>query len=243
VRKIVSIAIVLVSAGFVWPGEEKDARAIVEKAIKAVGGEAALTKHNSVTMTQKGTYYGMGDGLAYTGQYAIVYPDKFRMEIEGAFIIVFNADKGWTFSGGESKEMTKDELALQIYNHRAGLIARLLPLKDKAFQLKAMGEAKVGDAATLVVQVTRKDYPDVKLYFAKDTGLLVKTEYRTKAQEQDLKEVTQTTEYSDYRVVDGAKTPHKIVMKRDGQNYVEAEVTELKTGKVDAKLFDKPGAD
>jgi hypothetical protein len=242
-RKIVSIAIVLISVGVVWPGQPDDARAIVEKAIKAAGGEANLAKHDSVRMTQKGTYYGMGDGLPYTGVYSIVFPDKFRMEIEGAFIIVLSGDKGWTSMGGEAKEMTKDELALQIYNHRAGLIARLLPLKDKAFQLKTMGEAKVGDKAARIVQVTRKDYPEVKLYFAKDTGLLVKTEYRTKAQEQNFKEVTQTTDYSDFRDADGAKMPHKIAMKRDGQIYVEAEVTELKTGKLDAKLFGKPSAD
>jgi hypothetical protein len=134
-------------------------------------------------------------------------------------------------------------LALQIHNHRVNLIARLLPLKDKAFQLKAMGEAKVGGTVAQVVQVTRKDYPEVKLYFAKDTGLLVKTEYRTKAQEEDFKDVTQTTDYSDYRAVDGAKVPHKIAMKRDGQIYIEAEVTELKTGKIDPKVFGKPSGD
>jgi hypothetical protein len=242
-RKFVSIAIVLISAGIVWPGEEKDARAIVEKAIKAAGGEANLAKHNSVTMKEKGTYYGLGDGLPYTGIYSIEFPDKFRVEIEGVFIIVLNGDKAWSKKDGETKEMSKDELALQISNHRAGWIASLLPLKNKAFQLTAMGEAKVGDQAARIVQVTRKDYPEVKLYFAKDTGLLVKTEYRTKAEEQGFKEVTQTTDYSDYRDADGAKVAHKFAIKRDGKIYVEAEVTELKTGKLDAKLFGKPSAD
>jgi hypothetical protein len=242
-RKFASIAIVLVSVGIVWPGEGNDGRAIVEKAIKAAGGEANLAKHNSVTTKQKGTYYGMGDGLPYTAVSMEQWPDKTRMEVEGVFTVVFNGDKGWTHSNGETTEMGKDEVALQLHNHRANWISTLLPLKERAFQLKTMGEAKVGDQAARIVQVTRKDYPEVKLFFAKDTGLLVKTEYRTKAAEQEFKEVTQTVNYSDYRDVDGAKVPFKIAIKRDGKIYVEAEVTELKTGKLDAKLFGKPSAD
>jgi hypothetical protein len=170
-------------------------------------------------------------------------PDKSRVEIEGVFTVVFAGDKGWTQSGGETKEMDKDEVALQLHNHRANWIASLLPLKDKAFQLKLAGEAKVGKSAAQIVEVTRKDYPTVKLFFAKDTGMLVKSEYRTKAPEEQLKEVTQTAEYSDYRDVDGAKTPFKIAIRRDGKIYIESEVTEIKTGKIDPKVFGKPSAD
>ncbi len=240
-----TVGLLFVGVGLVRSGEDKDARAIIDKAIKAAGGEAKLDKLKAITGKEKGVYYGMGeDGFPYTANFAIQWPDKFRLEVEGVFTIVLDGNKGWTRMGDTVKEMGKDELALQILNHRAGLINSLTPLKDKAFQLKTIGDAKIGKQAVQGVQVSRKDYPDVKLYFAKDTGLLVKSEYRSKAAEQEFKEVSQATYFSDYRDVDGAKVSYKRVMKRDDKLYLEAEVTEMKVAeKLDAKVFAKPAAD
>src|SRR5205807_2708706 len=92
-RKVVSVLVVgtflLASVHLVCAGED-DARAIVNKAIQAAGGEKKLAKHNAVTMKEKGTYYGMGEGLPYTGNYSFQWPNQFRMEIEGVFLIVVN---------------------------------------------------------------------------------------------------------------------------------------------------------
>src|SRR5262249_29297540 len=72
------------------------ARAIIDKAIKAVGGEEKIAKFKTQTWKNKGTYYGMGDGVPYTAIYAVSWPDKSRFEVEGGFIIsVLDGDKGW----------------------------------------------------------------------------------------------------------------------------------------------------
>lgn len=224
-------------------GEDKDARAIIDKAIKAVGGEAKLAKLKAMTWKEKGTYYGMGDGLPYKGIYAVQWPGQFRMEIEGVFTIVLNNDKGWTEAGGTVTEMTKEQVALQMQSQRAGWIASLVPLAEKEFKLKSLGEAQVGKKTANVVQVSHKDYPDVKLYFSKETGLLVKSEFRTKAPEMQLKEVTQSAYYSDHRDVDGLKMPFKLEVKHDDKIFVEAEMSDVKLpGKLDAKVFAKPGS-
>ena len=238
---LIAASLLLVGAGLVRPGEDKDARAIIDKAIQAMGGEANLVKHNSATWKEKGTYYGMGEGLPYTSKMAVQWPMQFRMEIEGVFTIVLNGDKGWMHTGGETTELDKEQLAQQISDQRAGWISHLLPLKDKAYQLKTLGESKVGKQTALVVQVTRKDYPTVKLFFDKTTGLLLKNEFRTKAAEQKFLEVTQEIYFSDHREVDGAKVAHKVVLKRDGKLFVEAEISALKAGKVDDKVFGRPG--
>lgn len=238
-------SVLLIGAGAVRSGDDNEARAIVDKAIKAMGGEAKLAKLKAMTWKEKGTYYGMGDGLPYMGEYAVQWPGQFRMDIQGAFTIVLNNDKGWTDSMGTVKEMSKEELAVQMHNQRAGWISSLVPLKDKAFILKSLGDAKIGKQAASVVAVTRPNsgYPDVKLYFSKDTGLLLKNEFRTKAPEQEMKEVTQSTYFSDFREVDGLKMPFKLEVKRDDKKFVEAEITDLKTpGKLDAKVFGKPGS-
>lgn len=239
-RKLCSIALVLACVNLATAGED-DARGIIDKAIQAIGGEAKLAKHNAVTFKEKGTYYGMGEGYPFTGIYAIQWPGQFRMEIEGIFTIVLDGDKGWVMSGGETKEMSKEQLVTQINDHRAAWMSTLLPLKDKAFTLKTLKDAKVGKQETRVVEATRKDFPAMKLFFDKTSNLLVKIEYKTKAAEMEFKEVTMETVYSDYRAVDGAKFPHKMVMNRDGKVFVEAEVTEMTAaGKLDAKMFAMP---
>jgi outer membrane lipoprotein-sorting protein len=240
VSTIVAFSLFMACTNVAVSGED-DGRAIVNNAIKSMGGEAKLAKFQTMTWKETGTYYGMGEGLPYTGEYAINPPDQFRMVIKDVFIIVVNGDKGWISAGGEVKDMSKDQLASEINNQKAGWIASLLPLKDKAYTVaRVVGK----DEKTKVVSVTRKGYPEVKLHFDAKTGLRVKSEYTTKASDLEFKEVKMEMTFSDFRDVDGAKIPHKIEMKRDGKRFVEAEMSEIKSAaKLDAKLFAKPTND
>jgi hypothetical protein len=222
-------------------GEKEDGRSIVDRAIKVMGGDKALAKYKACTWKETGTYYGMGEGLPYTGKYAQQFPGQFRMEIEGVFTMVLNGDQGWVKQGEDVKDMTKEEFALNRHNQQAGWIGSLVPLQDKAYTITALGESKVQDRPVLGVLVKRKDHPEVKLFFDKDSMLLVKSEYRTKAPEMEFKEVTTATYLSKYTDMDGAKVPAKIVMKRDDKLFVEAEIRDWKAaGKLDDKIFGKP---
>jgi outer membrane lipoprotein-sorting protein len=235
-----ALSLILVGVRLAQAGED-DARAVVDKSIQAIGGEAKLAKHKAVTFSEKGTYYGMGKGQPYTGTYAIQWPGQFRMEILNVFTLVLDGDKGWVKSMGEVKEMTKEQLAAQQHNQRAGWMSSLLPLRDKAFQLKTLPDAKVGTQETRVVVAARPDWPEAKLYFDKTSNYLVKMEYRTKAPELKYKDVTADIVYSDFRDVDGVKVAHKMVMKQDGNLFVEAELTSMEAkGKLDAKTFARP---
>jgi hypothetical protein len=99
------------------------------------------------------------------------------------------------------------------------------------------------DGKDPLVQVTRKDYPTVKLYFDTKSGHLVKSQFKTKSQEQKYKEVMAEFQFSDFKTVDGVTMPHHFVLKHDGKLFVEANVTELKAAKLDAKTFAKPASD
>jgi hypothetical protein len=244
-RKMLEIltagTLVLILADSVRSGDDKEARAIIDKAITAGGGEAVLAKSNAATFKEKGTYHGMGQPLPYTGSYAVQWPKQFRMEIMDAFVIVVNGDRGWIKTGGDVKDMTKEELVARQSDLHAEWLITLLPLKDKAFTLTALGEVKVTDRPGLGVKVTRKDYPEVKLYFDKTSNLLIKSEFKTKMPEEQYREAKAETYFSDYKDFGGAKVATKVVMKRDGKLYVEAEVTEYKAaGKLEDKVFDRP---
>src|SRR2546427_327953 len=124
---------------------------------------------------------------------------------------------------------------------RAGWISSLLPLKDKAYQLAPLGEVEVEKQPALGIKVTRKGYPEVKLYFSKKTGLLAKTEFRVKATDAGNKEVLQELYYHDHREVDGAQVPRKVILKRDGKLFVDSENHDMKAhGKLDNKVFAMP---
>jgi len=235
----VACSLLLAWSGFGRSGEDKAAREIIDKAIMAGGGEAKLAKFESSIMKEKGTYYGMGDGLPYTSVVHMKRPDRFKMEIEGVFTLCLDGDKGWMKSDKGVTDMPKEEVEVQHLNQKAGWIMSLLPLKDKAYTLKI---EKAGGKDTLV-EVTRKDYPTVKLYFDTKSGHLVKSRFKTKSQEQKYKEVTAEFQFSDFKMVDGVTMPHHLVLKHDGKLFVEADVTEVKAAKLDAKTFAKPASD
>lgn len=234
IQLVSALAVLVAVCGLARSGDG-DTRDLVVKAIKAMGGEKNLAKQQSMTWKEKGTYYGMGEGLPYTGVYAIQHPDKFRMEIEGVFIIVVNGDKGWTKAGDDVKEMSKEELELQQHNLRAGWVQSLLPLTGKEYKLTSLGEVKVEGQAALGVKATRKDYPDVKLYFDKKTHMLVKSEHMTK-DPMTKKDVNAEAYFSGYKEVEGSQVPTKTTIKHDGKKFVEAEQFEILPG---AKLSDK----
>jgi outer membrane lipoprotein-sorting protein len=216
-----------------------DARALIDKAVKATGGKDKLAKYKAQTWNEKGVYHGMGMAQPYTGKYAVLWPDKFRMEIQGVFTLVLDGDKGWINSMGETKEMTKEQLTAQQESTYVGHITNLVPLEDKSFTLTTLPEIKVNERPALGVKVVKKGKPDVSLYFDKATTLLVKSSFRAKG--EDGKTVTQDTYLSDYRDVEGVKLPKKIVLKHDDKIYVEAENSDMKLSeKLDDKVFAKP---
>jgi hypothetical protein len=107
-----------------------------------------------------------------------------------------------------------------------------------------MGEVKVGKEPALAVQVSRKDFPTVTLFFDKKTHLLVKCEYKTKAADLEFKEVKMESIYSDHRDIDGIKMPRMAKIYRDGKLFVEGENTDMKmVGKLDDKVFSRPSSD
>jgi hypothetical protein len=235
------LGVALICVGRTAADAQSDARAIIDKAIKAHGGEATLAKFKAQTWKEKGNYYGQGNALPYTGNYAVQWPDQFRMEIEGIFTVVLNGDKGWVKQQNETKEMTPDQLAGQKGDMYGGWVSTLLPLKDKAYGLTTLSDIKVNDRPAAGVKVTHKGRPDVELYFDKSTGLLSKAVFPVKSPEQQGKEVKQEVFHSNYKDFSGMQIPTKILIHREGKIFVEAENSDVKPAeKLDGKVFAKP---
>jgi hypothetical protein len=236
------VAFLLFSHSDLRAADGPDAKAIVEKAIKALGGEEKLKKHAAATWNEAGKYYGMGDGIDYEAKYTVQWPDRFRLEISGVFTIVLTKDKGWVNSANSgTSEIPADELAEQQARQRASWITTRLPLTDKDLKWTATGETKIDDRPALGVTVSQAGQRDVALFFDKETGLLTKGEIIVKSREHGNMEVKQETVYSAYKEVEGLKTPTKLSIKRDGKLFVEGERSDIKfPEKLDDAVFGKP---
>jgi len=243
-------ALLVAIAGAARAEEKADSKAVIEKAIKAAGGEDKLAKFKTATMKMKGKWYGMGDGIEYTAELAVQAPDKARMKLDtGAgdmkftFIRVVNGDKVWSKLNTDTTEVDdKDQIKEAREEMYADHVKSLLPLvKDKDFKLEALGEAKVDGKPAVGVHVTSKGHRDINLFFDKESGLLVKAEQTVKDFMAGGNEQMQETLYSEYKEFGGAKHATKLVINRDGKKYVDAEISDLEAkDKFDAKEFDKP---
>jgi hypothetical protein len=227
--------------------DDKDAMAVVDKAIKAMGGEEKLAKIKAATWKAKGKMYFGGNETEITAKMTVQGLDQYRQEFEGEFggnkiqgITVIAGDKGWRNFGDMKTELDKNGLAAM----KRGVYLQIVPvtlvqLKEKGFKVEAAGEEKVGDKPAVKIKATGPDGKDFTLSFDKESGLPVKMVAKVVGfQGQD---VTQETIFSNYKEVDGIKKAMKIENKRDGEKFQDLEITEFKVlDKVDAKTFDEP---
>lgn len=214
---------------------------IVKKGIAILGGAAHLEKYKAATFSETGVYYGMGEGLPYTGKYAVEYPDKFRMEIVGIFTQVLNGEKGWTEMGGEAKAMTKAQVAALREQHYVGKLTQLLPLLDKKYTLELTGDGKVSGQGVAFIKVSAKGHRDVTLAINPKTGAVVKVEYKAAMEGMPDKIVTYEGFYDEYKTAGKIKYASKTRSTRAGKKFVESTITDFKPlESVDASLFTIP---
>jgi hypothetical protein len=240
-------AFVLMLAPAARADDQADAKAIIEKALKAHGGADKLGKIKAYTSKMKGKVHVMGLDLDFTGSTSVQEPDKMRVEIEAEVmgmkvtsLQVFNKDKAWVSVNGTTMELDKD--AIEAFKEKLylGEVGRMVNLTDKKFKLSTVGEVKVAGKEAIGVRIECKGHADVSLFFDKKTNLLVKTETREKDPASGTEFATETI-VSDYKVVDGVQIAHKAEVKRDDKPFVEAEISGYKIEKeLSDTLFEKP---
>jgi outer membrane lipoprotein-sorting protein len=238
--------LVLAAAFWTRADDASAVRALIDKAVKAQGGEARLAKWPAVTAKLKGTYHGLSEVVTFTGEFAAQGPDRYKFAIEAEadgqkfrLVEVLNGDKGWVQLDGDTEELDKEDLAEAREEAYGEWVATLVPLKDKAFTLALLGEVNIDKRPARGITVSSKGHRDVNLYFDKETGLLVKTETRVK--DDGGQEVTEETFLGEYKEVQSTKQATKVTVKRDGKLYLEYEVTDYQLAeKLDDSVFAKP---
>jgi hypothetical protein len=219
-------------------GAADDAKAIIEKAVKAHGGDELLGKMKAGQTQNKGKMKLPGVGeVEFTQEVSYLLPDKLKeslnLEIANQKVTVttiVNGDKVSINANGTEIEINDDiKKALKdaLEMMKAARLVSLL--KDKEYQLSVIGESKVEGKPAVGIHIEAKGKKDINLFFNKETGLLAKVEFRS-VSPATQKEVTEERIILEYQQKDknSPPMPKKIVVKHDGEQFMEAEVIEVK---------------
>jgi len=232
---------VLLRAG----GDSAEIKTLLDKALKAAGGADKLAKLKNVTWKMKATITkGVTVNLNMAG--SAQGWDRLRMqadlEINGMqknMVMVMTDKNAWVNRDGETKEPPAKEIDPFRESYFALRATHMLAaLKGKGYQLSHLGEVNVKDQPAIGLRISRKDKPDVNLYFDKKTHLPVKTDLRVPGpQGQDI-EIELF--FSEHKEFGGLKHFTKLTLKAGGQE-TPMEISDIQPQEqLDATLFDRP---
>jgi len=227
--------------------DEAQVNQVLDKAIKALGGEEKLSKSEAVTWKSKGKITIEGNQNEFSSEATVQGIDHYRSAFEGEFNgnqvkghSVLNGDKGWRKFGDQSMDMDADAVKNEKRNVYLMIVpATIVPLKSKSFKVESAPDESITGKPAAVLKATGPDGKEFTLYFDKESGLPVRLV--AKVIGFNGEEYLQDSTFSDYKDFGGFKKAAKTSIKRDGENFVEVEVTEFKVlDKVPADTFAEP---
>jgi hypothetical protein len=240
--RIIAAAALLATPAVVQADDRAKALEILERAIKAHGGTEALNKAQMRSRTGEGAVTLGGETRLNTEE-TVRFPDRCRVELvlqgRNRVLLVITGDKGWMQAGGGTQEMTKTDLKEKQEELYVWWLMNLTPLVKDEFQLKPLPDVKVNGQDAAAIQASRKDSPDVRLFFDKKSNLLIKIARRARLSGLP---VTEEYYYSDHKEFDGVKMPTKEVILVNGANKLsEVKYNKYKVlSQVEDKIFEKP---
>jgi hypothetical protein len=210
---------------------------LLDKAMKAHGGAGNAAKLGEISFKGKAKVSEGGMEAEFSVDASMSQLDRTRMLLtinangqNNMATLVLNGAKIWARDSRRDKtEEAPAEVAPMIQSILLAMRAAATPASlagRKDLQLTHGGKAKVGDADADLLRISRKDLPDITLYYDIQTGLPLKSEAQ-------LKEANQATEmqyafhFSEFKEVDGVKHFGHVKITRDGKDLVEIELSEF----------------
>ncbi|MBC7921772.1 MAG: insulinase family protein [Ferruginibacter sp.] len=177
---------------------------VIDAYVKAIGGKENLAKVQDVTRNMTASIQGME--LTAVQQQKV--PNKYRMAISmqgsEAFNMTSNGTKAAMSQMGNRQEL--QDKTLEAAKVQSTLFAELY-YDQLGVKRSLAGVEKLGGGDAYKLELTMPGGDKVIDYFDSATGLKVRQVTSTDSPQGA---VTQTTDYGDYREVNGVKFPHKI---------------------------------
>jgi outer membrane lipoprotein-sorting protein len=221
---------------------------VIERSVKALGGRAALMKLKSRSTT--GTITLSTPAGDVTGSFEVLNaaPNKMRTVIKADLTAIgagpttfdqrFNGTSGYvidTLQG--NREITGSHLD-SLRN--ASFPHPFLNYKEIGIVAKLIGKEKSGDREAYVVDLEPTTGPVARHFIDAETYMPLKTSITVNVPQLG-QDIEQTTEFSDYREVDGIKLPFRAKITSPVSNLTSIATKVEHNVPVDEKLFSKPG--
>ncbi len=223
--------------------DEKDAKAVLDKAIKAIGGEEKLAKVGAFTYKSRGVITFNDNDNAFESQVTIQGLDHHRNDFgndQFKGVIILNGDKGWRKFGDNLMPLDDFGVAREkrtTYLQFASTL--LLPLKGKGFTIDSAPDQTIDGKPAAAVKAIGPDGKDFTIYFDKESGLPVKQVAGVLGFQGEG--ITQTAVFSDYKESGGIKKAMKVEFKHDGKPFLKLDISEFTPlEKAAADTFNEP---
>jgi len=214
------------------------ARAVLDQAIQALGGQAYLTYENkSETGRYYPLYHGRTNSLGIPYNYYTKYPDKDRFEVihlrnvfllywqvgnvpvkdKSDIVLIHNGSKGYEVTYKGTAPQDPVDLAGYLRRHQHSLDAVLRKwINDPGVALFYDGLAIVDGKATDQVTLLNSQNDSVTVNMDQNSHLPMKTSFTWRDPEDKQKNVEEEV-YDNYRLVQGIMTPHSVTRNFNGE--------------------------
>jgi hypothetical protein len=247
-----SLAVVLSGTFLVQAQSTNKARQLVEKAIQAHGGLAALTKLETASWNGRGLLYREGKEdkpLPFYGDWHAEKFEKYRYTYAfkgaGGNLPVTHGllqGKGWqTMRLNRGAEDLPERLSQAMKEEaHAWYVSRLAPLLQSDYQLTLLPATQRDNRQILGIKVDRKPFKTIYLFFDKQKGYLTYLD-RKVADMDNQQEALMETSYLNFRKMGEAILPQSITLRQGKKLLMEIELekVEPKSG-FPARFFEKP---
>jgi hypothetical protein len=225
-------------------------RAIIERAIEAHGGEERLARNRADRVRVRGSLFLPTARVPFVAETMVQLPKHFKTIVElttaagrkHTFVYLIQGDKITFTDDGVPREIDAAALAEVRSKMYLDQAVRLVPLlRGRNYQLAPTEEVRVNERPAVGVCVTVRGVPQVelRLYFDKTLGLLVKTEHLLT--DGAGKKVREEQYYGDFKDESGYKRPFRVIAYRDGKKVMEADVADVKSyERIDESEFTRP---
>ena len=242
-----ALIMALMLAGPARTGWAQTADEVLEKSVTAIGGRAALMKLKSRSMTGTIALSTPAGELEGTIEILNAAPNRVRTLIKvdltslGAGQLTidqrFNGTAGYVM---DSLQGNRDMSGGQLDNMRTNSFPHpFLSYKEMGTTAKVGGKEKVGDRDAVVIIFEPTTGSVVRTYIDAETYLPLRSVLKVDVPQLG-QEVEQSTDFSDYRVVDGVKLPFVLKSSSQVQNYTITLTKVEHNVSIDDTLFSKP---
>jgi hypothetical protein len=218
----------------------RQARAVLDKTIEALGGQPYLTYENRV---EEGRYYplyhGRTESTGIPYRYYVEYPERDRFEVlhtkdihvlpgmidiggvkvEHKFdlALIHNGDKGYeiTYKGTAAQDKLDLENYLRRRQHSLEWVFRKW-IRDPSVAMFYDGTAVVDGKVTEGVTLLNSRNDSVSVFLDQNTHYPVKISYSWRDPKDKQKDVEEEV-YDSYKPVQGIWTPHSITRYFNGE--------------------------